>query len=485
VVDVDNKLILLELNEVPFRVIDAYCRQRPNSTLAKMLSVSKQYETVTEDRLVLDPWVSWPTFHRGVTDEEHNILHLGQVISDADEQYPPIWRLLKEQGLRVGVFGSLHSSSRPPDVREYCFYLPDYFDDAAFAHPRELTAFQDLNLSMTRQSARNVSRKIPARSALKFIVQAPMLGLRLSTFADSAIHLARETFDSSLRIRRRAYQPLITMDLFVHQLRKTKPDFATFYTNHVAAAMHRYWGAAFPEDYGNDRLDGEWIQKYKTEILFAMDKCDVMLTQLGKFVDESPEYSLMVASSMGQGAISASKTYQFLTIVDPSRFMTSLGVPGSGWELRPAMVPCCCVVVQEPYREKFAANLATLLIGGCSIKRDRRPIGPMSYDERNEGFFQLFVQFDSYTGLNSASVAGRPFDFPDLGLGFMAHEDGVNCTAQHVPGGSLWLYAKNMKNRAAARTGAISTLDVAPSILNLFGRKKPHYMRGTASIGLD
>jgi hypothetical protein len=481
----DRKLILLELNEVPYRVIDTYCQQHPKAALAKMLSVSKQYKTVTEDRLVLDPWVSWPTLHRGVNDEVHNILHLGQVVSETDKKFPPIWRLLKNQGLRVGVFGSLHSSTRPPDVHEYSFYLPDYFDGATFAHPAALASFQELNLSMTRQSARNVTRKIPIASALKFAVQAPMIGLKLSTFADSASHIVREAFDRSLRIRRRAYQPLVTMDLFLHQLNKTKPDFATFYTNHVAAAMHRYWGAAFPADYSDDELDQSWIHKYSGEISFAMDKCDVMLEHLAEFIDDNPEYALIVASSMGQAAIPAIQTYRFLTIVDMSRFMASLGVPSGGWEIRPAMVPCCCMVVREEYRDTFVSNIDTLVIDGETTKRDRRPTGHLSYDESDRGFFQVFIQFDSYAGPNTASVAGKSIDLADLGLGFVAHEDGVNCTAQHVSEGSLWLYSKDARGEGSGTRKTISTLDVAPSILGFFDREKPSYMRGNASIRFE
>jgi Type I phosphodiesterase / nucleotide pyrophosphatase len=481
----NRKLILLELNEVPYRVIDSYCQQRPKAMLTKMLCMSKQFETVTEDRLALDPWVSWPTLHRGVNDEEHNILHLGQVVSETDEKFPPIWQLLKRQGLRVGIFGSLHSSTRPSDAYDYSFYLPDYFDGAAFAHPANLESFQELNLSMTRQSARNVTRRIPAALALKFAAQAPMIGLKLSTFVDAVCHLVRETFDDNLRIRRRAYQPLVTMDLFLHQLKQTKPDFATFYTNHVAAAMHRYWGATFPADYGEDELDQAWVRKYSAEITFAMDKCDVMLGHLAKFIDENPEYTLMVASSMGQAAIRAIQTYSFLTIVDTSKFMAFLGVPGAGWELRPAMVPCCCVVVSEEYRDLFVSNIDTLVIDGETMKRDRRPTGRLSYDERDRGFFQIFIQFDSYSGPNTALLARKSIELTDLGLGFMPHEDGVNCTAQHVREGSLWLYSKDQRGGGKNARETISTLDVAPSILSFFEREIPRYMRGSVSIGLQ
>jgi hypothetical protein len=483
--DASGKLILIELNEVPFRVMDAFCRERPDSTLAQILRRSQQFETITADRLALDPWISWPTLHRGVPDEQHNILHLGQVLTETDRKYPPIWRLLKERGLRVGVFGSLHSSSLPPDVREYDFYLPDYFDQEAFAHPPELLAFQELNLSMTRESARNVTRRIPLKSVAKVLASAPALGLRLSTLADSAMHLARETVNRGLRIRRRAYQPLITMDLFLERLRRTKPHFATFYTNHVAAAMHRYWGAAFPEDYDDERLGERWIRRYRGEISFAMEKFDSMLAAVSDFVDENREYGLMIASSMGQAAIPATRTYEFLTINDVARFMAALGIPREGWQPRPAMVPCCCVLVQEQYRELIARGLESMRIGGSPSRRDPRPVAPFSYDERERGFFQFFVQFDNYEGPDRVSIGETSLTLAEVGLGMMAHEDGVNCTAQHVPVGSLVLYGKRVSANAGARRTGVSTLDVAPSILEFFGFEPPAYMQGVPSIGFE
>ena len=163
-----KNIILFEINEVPFRVIDQYCDMRPQSTLARVLSRSRQYETVTEDSLALDPWISWPTMHRGVPDEKHQILHLGQVLDEVDVQYPPIWRLLKQAGVSVGVFGSLHSSAVPDDAADYSFYVPDCFDNEVYAQPRSLETFQEFNLRMTRDSARNVSRKLPVGAAAKF-----------------------------------------------------------------------------------------------------------------------------------------------------------------------------------------------------------------------------------------------------------------------------------------------------------------------------
>lgn len=479
----DKKLLLLELNEVPYRVLDKYCSDRPDSMLARVLRASTQYVTHTEDRLALDPWISWPTLHRGVNDEVHGILHLGQPLDDLDRTYPPIWRMLRAAGLSVGVFGSLHSSYVPPDVTDYSFYVPDYFDATAFAHPAELLSFQELNLAMTRESARNVTRKIPLPAVLRFFKDAPSLGLRLSTLGDAAAHLVRETFDNSLRVRRRAYQPLIMADLFIGQLERAQPDFATFYTNHVAAAMHRYWGAAFPQDY-REPLEGEWIRKYSAEITFAMDKLDSMLRGLVRFIERHPQYVLLVASSMGQAAIPTRRTLEFLTVTDIARFMAALGVPPEGWRARPAMVPCRSVVVQEPYRDAVASALAGLTIDGATARLDKRPVAPLSYDAQPGGGFQFFVQFDSYGGPRIATLGGQRMKFEDAGLGMMPHEDGVNCTAQHVPEGSLFIYRPETSTDRGMRSN-VSTADVAPSILRFFGLTAPAYMRGQPSIRLD
>jgi hypothetical protein len=431
--------------------------------------------------LALDPWISWPTLHRGVGDTAHEILHLGQADEESDRKFPPIWRLLRERGLKVGVFGSLHSSAVPPDVAKYSFYLPDYFDANVFAHPRELLAFQELNLAMTRQSARNVTRKMPIRMVANFLRTLPTSGVTFATIADSAGHLVREAFNRSLRIRRRSYQPLVMADLFMKQLRRSRPDFATFYTNHVAAAMHRYWGAMFPEDYAKP-LDAGWIGKYSGEIGFAMDKFDAVLTSLVHFAQSDPQYVLLIASSMGQAAIPAEKTDDFLTVTDLPRFMAALGVPSDAWQARPAMVPVQNFVIQEAYRSRFSELISSLRIGDLTIANSNRPTCPLCFDERERGFFQVFAQFDNYRGKDELVIQGRPVALAEAGFGLVAHEDSVNCTAQHVPEGSLLVYDAAASLPVASQRSRITTLDIVPSILKSFGFEVPGNLTGQPSV---
>jgi hypothetical protein len=261
------------------------------------------------------------------------------------------------------------------------------------------------------------------------------------------------------------------------QVRKTRPQFATFYSNNVAAAMHRYWGAAFPQEFSDGTLEPEWVQKYGGELVAAMDAADQMLEKMVSFVDANSDYTLVVASSMGQAAIPAQHTYEFLTIVHLDKFLAALGVPKDSWEFRPAMIPCQCAVIPEALRTQFLDGMASLKIGDDSMLESIRPLAPMSYDERERGFFQLFVQFDHFAPDTKVTLHGEEIDTESLGLGMMAHEDGVNCTAQHVPEGSMLVYSSGMHNRNDARRQRVSTLEFLPSVLEHFGVRPPEYLR--------
>jgi hypothetical protein len=474
-----KRIILFELNEVPYRIFDNYITAHPQSFLARFLSKCQQYETFTEDKIALDPWISWPTFHRGVNDEQHGILHLGQVAEEEiDDRYPPIWKRLRRAGASVGVFGSLGTAITQEDLRNYAFYLPDYFAGDASAYPEVLLNFHRFNLELTRKSARNVSRGIPWKGSFGFLDSMIRGGLKPDTVVELGTQLVTEVVDKKKRVRRRAMQPLIMCDLFLKQIEETRPNFSTFYTNHVAAAMHRYWAALLPGDYKHGELDSEWVASYHNEIPFALQKLEVMLQKIVRFVERNPEFSLIVASSMGQAAIAYQKTYEFLTITNVEKFLTAIDIPVGSYDIAPAMVPCISVHMRGADTTELRRRLESVRIGNEPMVFSRRPDRSACFEIR-EGYLHLFVQFDNYDGPLSMTCDGKEISFLDAGLSMMAHEDGVNCTAQHIPQGSLLVYRPDQPSYS--RT-SISTVDFVPSILANFGIQKDPNLGGTASI---
>ena len=150
---VGHGVIVFELNEVPWEIVDDYFAAEPNCALARVIAGSRCYTSMTADKGHLSPWTTWPTLHRGVNNEKHMIASFGQDRRRADRRFPSVWSLLRAAGVSVGVCGTLHTFPVPDDMASYEFYLPDAFAAAPTAHPPELVDIQRFNLSMSRESA--------------------------------------------------------------------------------------------------------------------------------------------------------------------------------------------------------------------------------------------------------------------------------------------------------------------------------------------
>ncbi len=469
-----RKLILFELNEVPYRIVEEFVHWRPKSCLAGLLRRCQQFETYAEDRGHLSPWVTWPTLHRGVADDRHGITSFGQDLTELNRQCPPVWSILARAGVSTGVFGSLHSYPPPDDLdalANYAFYVPDTFAAGSECFPKQLSAFQQFNLAMAGASGRNVDRRVHWRGALRMLARLPDLGLRADTMLRLGGQLVAERVQPWRRTRRRTCQVVLAFDIFMKQLRRARPAFATFFTNHVASSMHRYWAAAFPGDYDEFHVTDEWVRTYRNEIDFTMCAFDRFLGRLVRFVERDRDYRLLVASSMGQAATVARHFETQLYITDLSKFMTALGVGQGDWSRRPAMAPDTSAVVSADRTAAFQAALDGLRIDGKSVY----------YVPHEGGFFHIRLgHADAAERIREVMLDGQRRPIADLGLAHVKIDDRAGCTAYHVPQGTLLIYdprtAKEASPHQTPPRVRISTLDVAPLILSYFDVRRPEYM---------
>ena len=177
-----RKVIFFELNEVPVRIFEHYCRVYPNSVLARRMPECLKFETYSEDKGQgwLEPWITWPTVHRGVADNQHRISDFGQDLNEQDSQFPPVWKLLVRNGIKTGVCGSLHTYPMPTDFTNYEFFIPDTFAAGSECFPQNISAFQAFNLQLARESARNVSTRVPWQGALNLLARVFLTGTQQS-----------------------------------------------------------------------------------------------------------------------------------------------------------------------------------------------------------------------------------------------------------------------------------------------------------------
>lgn len=468
-----KKLIIVEMNEVPFRILDAYVKRHPRSHIAALMSKSRQFDAICEDQTELDPWISWASLHRGVNDQTHGVLHLGQSVRAINARFPPIWELLSKNGIRCGIMGSLHSSERPPNLDAYDFYIPDFFSSDSFAHPADMEAFQRFNLAMTRGSTRNVARGLPIAESTQFLRHYVTSGMSASTVRATLSELTGEIRKPHLKCRRRSIQPLISFDYFESLLCRHQPDFATFYTNHVAAAMHRYWEAAFPDDVPDGAMPQEWRRKYAGEIDYAMGVLDSIVGRLLK-LSHRYGYVLALCGSLGQAAVHTQTASGFVSLIDLHKFMSQLGLSPSEWHARSAMAPCVSVEVADEKAEHLEKMLMQIGHAESLMLPSDRELKPLSF-ARSGNSFHIYVYFHDFTGETLARIGDRQLSFEDLGWGWIKHEDDVECSARHTPFGALVTYDPNV-SRHSRKRDTVTILDIAPSVLGFFGIEPPSYM---------
>ena len=460
---------MFELNEVPQKIIEYYCKRRPQSWIALHYSQFKKFNSYSENSHHLNPWNTWPTLHRGVDSAVHQILDLNQDLSGQNKHYPAIWDLLDQHGLSVGVFGSLHSYPVPAQLNKHAFYVPDVFSPSEECYPSRINAFQSLNLSLSRKSARNVSKSIPKGKLLELAIKAPMLGFRPKTIGKISSQLLQERKESWKNTRRRTHQANLSFDIFYKLLSTTKPDFTTFYTNHVAATQHRYWAATFPDAYDQNFYDDSWIDTYDGEILFALDAADEMLNRLDRFILKNPAYQLMIASSMGQDAVKARLINSQLYIENELQFFEQLGI--AEVERLPAMLPQFNYKLSRENLNRFSSIANQVEINGK----------PLRYRVHDQGVVSIEMGHINQREINMI-VRGKLISANLSGLKNVKIKDQSSTTADHIPEGILYTYHPSNPT-SHLHLNVVPTREIFSSILGNYEVSVPDYApKGSESI---
>jgi len=463
-----NKIIFFELNEVPIKIIEYYINLRPNSWLAKHYNLLNKYETFTENQGHLSPWNTWPTLHRGVPSDKHFISEFNQDLTEIDQSFPPIWKILTDGGISTGVFGSLHSYPLPDKLDHYNFFVPDVFAPNHECFPKHVELFQKLNLKLSRKSARNVDKTIPFKDAIDILLKIRTLGFKPSTILSVGKQLKEERINSWKITRRRTYQTILSFDVFYKLLEKKKPGFVTFFTNHVASSMHRYWAALFPEEYQEMKYGDDWIDTYSNEILFAMDATDKMLNRLSLFIDKNKEYKLVITSSMGQEAVESEPVETKLYINDHNKFFKMLGIQeSSGYKVLPAMLPQYNFTIAENHISIFKKNIKGLSVNGRQV----------TWRNRENNFYSIDLGYKNLKELK-VSIDSSPIAFEETGLENMVIQDKSSSTAYHIPEGHLFSYHPSNKGSKKIES-QLMTCDILPILMNNFNLKKSGYMSKT------
>jgi hypothetical protein len=459
-----KKVLLVELNEVTWDLIDPLIEQGKLPTFARLKREGTWGAPMSVDLWPqLDPWITWTSLYTGRTQAEHNVFFLQQPPETINAQR--IWEVCHEQGLRVGVYGSL--CSWPPQEVDG-FYVPDTFAPDAATYPASLRPIQELNLTYTR-SVRLPSDQDGLRFKAKLGARLLALGLRPRTVARIVRQLARERVNPELRWRRVALQPFVNFDFFSRLYRRHRPEFATFHTNHVAHYMHTYWKAMRPEAFRQETTPDE-VRVFGRAIEHGYRTADELLKRMLGLLDG--DTVMVVASSMGQKPFvsDVEETRPIIQLRSLDGLMKILGVEG-----RAKAISTMCDQFNVYPESGEARDFIINALKSAYV------------DSPGQRMFYVYTVEDGITAnLNPyVKVAeGSRCYFPRMEKNdSVLYEDLIYTTGSiksgcHDPKGVMMAYGPGVP--AGRSIAECDNLDIAPTLLTLLGLEAPAGMKGHA-----
>lgn len=423
---------MYELNEVSAKTIDKYCQENPKSSLTRFIRKSSYAPTISNDQGELHPWSTWPTVHRGVTNEKHKITHINQDISSSNEEYPAIWIDALEKGLSVGIWGSLQSYP-PLGNKRVKFYVPDTFAPDTLAIPKKLRHLQGVNVYATKMGHGNAklsgSRELRGKLG-ESIVRSILNGTFSKRSLVSAAHqIAREKVNDRWIYNRPTLQAQLNFDTYYKYLKHSKPDFTTFFTNHIASLQHRLWAYVHDKE-GTQEEQIDYRKIFKA----GMDEISREIGQLMR-ASKKYNYDVVLVSSMSQDAIKERCCSLCVTFQDFNRFRGFFSIP-TKLSIQSSMFPDFSFSVADGDKEKYINIFLSLTDEiGKNIFTLKKSEGG---DDKKNGTFFLSQNGDLEVEKGYLFVSGEKTDIKDIGMQVSRRLPG---TAYHVPDGVLYWYS--------------------------------------------
>lgn len=307
---VKNRLILIELNEINFDMVRRYLSEFPGrfTGFEKLLAnkgIHTSSEAVYEE---LEPWIQWASVHTGKSYAEHKLFRLGDVVGS---QVPQIFEQLEKAGVTVGGISPMNAENR---LTKPAYFIPDPWtktpaDDSWWSRRLGSAVAQAVN--------DNAQSKITKTSALNIL-----LGLvRFAKFKHYPLYfkLVGKSVGASWR---RA----LLLDLFLHDLhlsffKNKKPQFSTLFLNAGAHIQHHYF-------HNSPFVTSE--AKFKNPDWYISPKLDPFSEMLDVYdciIEEylaGGEYELIVATGLSQLPYDRIKYYYRLK--DHFDFLKKIGI---------------------------------------------------------------------------------------------------------------------------------------------------------------
>jgi hypothetical protein len=443
-----HRVFLIEFNELSPALLDRFIAEGELPNFAAFRDASDVFTTdAGEIEPILVPWIQWPSIHTGLSYAEHGIFNLG----DADRcQAQTIESILSDAGIPVGIFGSMNI----PPRTVHGFRLPDPWDKVARPQPASLEPYYAATAGQVKESSHH--GRLTTRDAMKLGMFYLSHGFRIPTAFALARQLIGERLDRGVKWRRAALFDRIQYDVFRHYARAHDVRFASFFSNSTAHYQHLYWRNMEPAGFRDppNPTDHPSLRNAIREGYRGMDRL------IGQFISDFPDALLVFTTALSQESYTGPvirnyRPISFTALLEFLKIEKASVAPVMSEEFH---VDC------DDEAAAIAAEQALLAleVDGERVFTTRRD---------GAGVFTGCAHLDPEVlereVIDTRTGVQRPF----AELFYLI--DGFR-SGHHHPEGALWIRT----GRGRVHEKPVSILDIAPTVLKLFGIDAPGSMRG-------
>jgi Type I phosphodiesterase / nucleotide pyrophosphatase len=402
------RLIVVQLNEVNFDVVERYLRQHRLPALERLVRGFKRIETYAEPEYAnLEPWIQWVSAQTGKTYGEHGVFRLGDIVKT---DLPQVFEALEARGLRVGALSPMNASNR---LRAPAYFVPDPWTDTA----SDGSGFSRRLTEMLRQTVNdNATQRVSWRS--KFTILEALL---------RSFDPVRTTrlLAAIVASRRKPWTKSLILDQLIHLLHRSlcargRPDVSFVFLNAGAHIQHHYFFNSAHA--GSSLRNPAWYIDGNADpvldMLIAYDRI------LADYIQQAAEgVRLIVATGLTQVPYDRVKYYYRLS--DHASFLERAGITGA------TVLPRMTRDFELTFADAAAAKQASELLRAMRLARDDKPVFG-EVDERGASLFVTLTYADEIRP-DDALVSGdrRIADFGRM-VAFVAIKNGMHSSKGFV-----------------------------------------------------
>jgi hypothetical protein len=398
----DKRLILLELNEINFDVVEKYVAADAARfpALKKLLSGSLIRTSCEKRYEELEPWIQWASVHTGRTYAEHGVFRLGDMVGSG---VPQIFEQIEQAGYTVGAISAMNAENR---LKQPAYFIPDPWTQT----PTDSSWWsQSLGQAVSQTVNDNAQARITTKSALQVV-------LGLVRFARVAHY--QKYLSLVLASRRKPWLKALVLDLLLHDVhwsmfKSKRPDFSTLFLNAGAHIQHHYFFNAEPLRKESPNKNPAWYApESKDPLADVLDLYDLIV---GEYFDRT-DTEVLLATGLAQKPYDRVKFYYRLN--SHADFLRGLGIEFSS--VLPRMTRDFLIEFENEQQAQYAQDvLASVRV----VDDDAQLFGEI--DNRGGSLFLTLTYPQEITASTQYSVGERKLPLlPEVS--FVAIKNGMH-----------------------------------------------------------